>query len=452
MTTLERLENGVNEISRTSQADVRWNYYKGKHTLPFAPRGVNQEYMELRKQARVPLIRLALRLPVQRLRLGGIRSGIDGATDTNTWKAYNKNKLATKSRTLYTHALALGYGVVSVWRGEEAPVIKVEDPSHLYLHFSEEDPDVIEYVVKSWMEGEVEVAYLYEPDTITRYERLENQSYWTEVFQIENELGRVPFVLFAPERDADGTCNSVVDALIPMQQAIDTMRFNLLLAAQFAAFRQRVIVGYDPVLRDDEGQVIPKTDEHGNPVTDKDGNVVPLVAPSPQVGVDRFLAFAGENTKVFEMQESDLTNYNAALDQLINVFASVAQVPAQYLIGEFKNVSGDLMTATEATLRSFVYATQQAFSDSWREVWELASLAQGEDYATEVIWMDAAPKSLAEIADATSKMVPNGAPINMFLAMLDNADQTSIDKWVADGKNALGRAMSNDLAAQFGDA
>lgn len=449
--TTEKLLHGIDQISQHSEADRRWGFYKGIHDLPFAPHGVNSEYMELRKQSRVPLIRLAVRLPVQRLRIGGWRSSGTGGNDVKTWEAYAANKLATKSRTLYTHALAIGYGVVSVWRGENHPVIKVEDPAMLHIEFSKADPDEIEYVVKHWVEGNRDVAYVYEPDTITRYVRVEKND-WEVNRQFDNDLGRVPFVVFAPERDADGTCNSTIDALIPMQKAIDTMRFNLLLAAQFAAFRQRVIVGYDPVIRDNNGNIQYETDADGNVVTDKDGNSIPLITPSPRVGVDRFLAFAGEGTKVFDMEESDLTNYNAALDQLINVFASVAQVPAQYLIGQFKNVSGDLMTATEATLRSFVFATQQAMSDSWREVWELASLAQGEEYAPNAIWMDAAPKSLSEIADAASKMVPNGMPIQAFMAMLENADQVAIDEWAKQGKDALSRALSNDLAQQYGDA
>ena len=449
MTTLNKLEHGIDQLDSHTDADRRWNYYKGNHDLPFAPAGVNYEYMDLREQAKVPLIRLAMRLPVQRLRVGGIRSFENNTTDTEAWKVFIHNRLATASKTLYTHALVLGYGVVSVWKGENFPSIKVEDPDKLHIEYRTDDPSQIDYVVKRVMNGDEERAYVYEAETITVFTRHVDQTVWDEGKVYKNDLGRVPFVVFAPERDADGTCNSMVDALIPMQKAIDTMRFNLLLAAQFAAYRQRVIVGYDPVVRDGQGNPIVQTDDDGEPITDGNGNAIPMLTPSPKVGVDRFLAFSGEATKVFDMQESDLKNYTVALDQLVHIFASTAQVPAQYLVGEFKNVSGELMTATEATLRSYVFATQQAGSDFWRDVFEMAGEAQGQTYGTEVIWQDASPKSLSEIADATSKMVPNGAPITMFLSMIENVDQAQVEQWHSEGKNALTRALANDLSRQF---
>lgn len=435
----DRLKEGLDAIAATSKADWRWKYYQGNNELPYAPKGVNNEYGELREQASLPLIRLAVRLPIQRLRVAGIRADVDAGNDDLTWRLFTKNRLQTASRLVYTHALALGIGVMSVWRGDEVAEVNVENPLNLHLHFDPLKPTRIEWAVKVVDDN----AWLYTNETIYQY--VNNGSGWELVGGVPNKVGRVPFVIFAPERDADGTCNSMVDSLVPMQRAIDTMRFNLLLAAQFAAFRQRIVVGYDPVLRDVDGNVVYKTDAEGNQITDGDGNPIPIINKPGKAGVDRLLVFPGHETKVFDLEESNLTYYKAALDHLISSFASVAQVPPQYLVGDFTNVSGDLMVATEATLRGHLGALQAAFSDAWQEVFELASLAQGEDYAENVIWADAEPKSLGQIADAAAKMVPQGMPISVFAQMLPGANQHDVTRWVAEGKDDLMKQLESEL-------
>lgn len=438
---LDLLEIGLENIGSHGDADKRWKYYKGEHDLPYAPEGVSDEYHEIREQSRIPLIRLSIRLAVQRLRVGGFRADLQASNDDATWKAFLNNRLATKGRLVYTHAMALGYGVFSVWRGEEEVEINVENPLNLYLHHDPANPSRLLYVVKYLPDSET--AYVYTGDTIHRYGK--DGGEWFLEEEMDNPIGRVPFVVFAPEQEADGTYNSMIDSLVPMQRAIDTMRFNMMLAAQFAAYRQRVVVGYDPVVRDADGNVQYKTDNNGNQVTDGDGNPIPIISKPGKAGVDRLLVFPGEDTKVFDLQESNLTYYKAALDHLFNSFASVAQVPAQHLAGDFKNVSGDLMQATEATLRGLLSSLQSTFSDSWHELWELASLAQDKDYANYVIWMDAEPKSLLQIADAASKMVPNGAPISLFMEMLPGANQHDVKRWIQEGEDDLQKKLAADL-------
>jgi hypothetical protein len=446
---------------------TRWDLYKGEHDLPYAPYGVNQEYLALREMARVPLVRLAVRTGVQRLRVDGVRLGGADDRDKATWKVWQANHLDSLQRLVYVHGAVFGKGIVSVWPNAadpDLPHIKVEDPRRVYVHPDPMDPFRPLWAVKTWQEqrqdafGRVytaQCATVFAEGFVWRYET-ESPSAATEVGSwelvdvMDNPLGRVPFVVFAPEMDADGETLSMVDPLVPMQRAIDTIRFDLLLAAQFAAYRQRVVVGYDPVMRDDDGNVIVKKDAEGNPILDDNGMAQPVTATPGRVGVDRLLVFPGADTKVFDLAESNLANYVTALDMLLATFAATSQVPAQYLAGDFKNVSGDLMVATEATLLSLVKDLQTAYSDSWETVFSLANVARGEaelPLGTEVVWADEAPKSLAVVASAMSQMVPNGAPARMFLEMLPGATQAKVERWMGMSGDALQRALAGDLAA-----
>lgn len=441
-------------------------YADGKHELPFAPQGVNVEYEALRDMSPVPLIRLALRTPVQRLRIGGIRTGASESTDKATWDVWQFNRLDSRQRIVYLDGLVYEKGgVVSVWPNAadpDRPFIRVEDPLRVHVEPDPEDPFSALWAVKRWAETATtplgqkydrQVVLVYSDGFVWRYETTGPSTAYELVDVFDNPLGRVPFVRFVPEVDSNGSGTSMVDALIPMQRAVDTIRFDLLLAAQFAAFRQRVVVGYDPVLRDEEGNPVVQKDAEGNPILDANGMSQPITASPGRVGVDRLLVFPGDSTKVFDLDESNLANYVTALDMLLATFASTAQVPPQYLVGDFKNVSGDLMVATEATLLSFVTDLQTAYGESWEQVFTLANIARGASelpLATEVVWDDASPKSIAAIGSAMAQMVPNGAPARMFLEMLPGATQQKVERWMGMSQDALQRALAGDLAAMTG--
>jgi hypothetical protein len=178
-----------------------------------------------------------------------------------------------------------------------------------------------------------------------------------------------------------------------------------------------VAVGYDPVVRDPDGNVVYQKDTLGVVVNDPiTGQPIPLVHPGGRVGVDRLLVFPGADTNVFDLAESNLQNYVYSLEMLVATFSSVSQVPPQYFLGKLDgNLSGELMTATEVTLQSLIKDCQTQFGESMESVAQLVGVAIGDedlvDPESEVIWDETAPANLSEIGDFASKMVPLGYPM-----------------------------------------
>lgn len=459
------LHEGLDRLQKAEPDNkTRRRYLEGNHELPFAPEGVNAEYEELQKSAPLPLIRLAVRTPVQRLKAGGVR--FDGADDVDerAWKVWKANNLDARQRIVYTNALVYPRGgIVSVWPNDanrESPLIRPESPWDTWVEPNPDDPFRPLWAVKrvqrpgtptqSGVVPTVTDAWVYTDPVIHHFQAEGISAGWRYVGQVANPLGRVPFVVFLPEHDGTGNAVSYVDPLIPMQRAIDALRFDLLLAAQFAAYRQRIIVGFDPVLRDPEtGEPVYRRDEQGNVILDENGLPVPIIVKPGKASVDRFLVFPGDATNVFDLPESDLKNYVVAHNMLVATFSSAAQVPPQYLVGDFKNVSGDLMTATEATLRSFCNDLRTSFGEGWDEVFRLEALARGaaEPEQVEVSWLDAEPKSLEQIASAAAQMVPHGAPLEMFLEMMPGATPQMVKRWMAMSRDALSRAVAGDVSA-----
>lgn len=456
---VDYLQEGLRRLADAKpQWQVRQDAYEGRHELPFAPEGANSEYMALREMAPLPLIRLAVRTACQRLRAGGVRTAKGPEFDKELWRIWDRNNLGSRQRIPYTDGLVHDRGIMSVWVNKDdraTPIIRPESPNAVHVEADPSDPFRSAWAVKTWSEkvtGEPDrtVSMLYLPD---RWIKFVGQGSKTpeQADSGTNPLKRVPFVTFVPEIDAVGSSPSMVDALMPAQRSIDTMRFNLLLAAQFAAFRQRVFTGYDPVVRDENGNPVIKRDEHGEPILDANGLEQPVVASPGRVGVNRALVFPGEATKVFDLNESNLGNYVTALDMLVATFAAIAQVPPQYLIGDFKNVSGDLMVATEATLRSLVTDLQTAYGESNKEVIRLAAIARGDNPDSlsdlEVDWSDADPKNINQLASAAAQMVPNGAPLKMFLEQWPGSTPRTVERWMADAASEMSRVLAGDFAA-----
>lgn len=454
-----RVEKGLAALQDASPVfENRKKAYAGEHKLPFAPEGASSEYLELRQMASLPLVRLAVRTASQRLRSTGVRTAAGEEFDKGLWRVWAANRMRSRARICYVDGLRHDRGIVAVWpnpKRPDMPVVRPESPESVWVESDPADPFSSIWALKRWTERDsdgraVSVAVLYTADSWTKFSG-PGDSRMQEVAGGKNPLGAVPFVTYVPEIDALAEGTSYVDALMPAQRAVDTMRFNVLLAAQFAAFRQRIATGYDPVVRDENGDPVPMSDASGEPILDEHGQAVAMVKSPGKVGVDRMLVFPGVDTKVFDLAESNLSNYITVLEHLIATFASTAQVPPQYLVGDFKNVSGDLMVATEATLTSFVDDLQTSYGESDKEVFRLIEIARGGDGSRcddlEVDWAPSAPEDVQQIASAAAQMVPNGAPLQMFLERMPGANPRTVERWMAMAADEMQRALGGDFAA-----
>lgn len=447
MTTLmDLLMQGVAALD---QGQPLWqeedDFYRGKHARPFAPEGVNREYRELQEMAVAPWLRLVAKAPVQRLRVDGFRTDSTSDADMQVWKNHWKaNRLDARQRIVYIDAVKHGRGIVSVMRdikNRERSKILVESPRDVIVVYDDIDVFTPVWAVKRWSTVEgvtnmsagtpVENAVVYTPQKWARFRRV-NAAAWEERTSGRNPVGRVPFVEFLPEQDSLGRPISMLRPLFPMQRAIDTMRFDLLLAAQFSAYRQRAVTGFDPVLRDADGEIIWRKDSSGKIVTNHNGQQVPMLADMGRPGVDRMQIFPGSDTKIWDLAESNLGNYVGTIKMLVQQLAAIAQVPPQYLLGDMANLSGEALDAAESTLGSLSDDLKREFGSSWEDVISLADRSVGGDglsLASEVIWGDAVAKSFGVVVDGIVKLIGSGFPRAAAWEMLPGATQVKVDAW-----------------------
>ncbi|RZT87469.1 SPP1 Gp6-like portal protein [Pseudonocardia sediminis] len=457
----DRLDIGLARISAKQPGyERRTAYYKGNQDLPYAPEGVNAEYLKLREQAVANWLALAMDTPIQRLRAEGFRTGRDDEADVATWnEVWQPNKLDSRQRIPYTDAFLHGRGLMSVWPNQKArksPLIRPENGKRVHLEPDPDDPWTTLWSCKTYtvddrppsrlilpagVDGQTsrQVGVVYDDESWFRFERggmsgSITPGAWSLVKAGANPLEDNPFVAFDNRQDADGEPTSALEQLMPQQDAINTIRFQTLLAMQFSAYRQRVFTGYDPVLRDEHGAIVPQRAEDGTVLLDANGQPLPIVTSPGRVGVDRALVFPGADTKVFDMPESNLSNYISVLTEFLTDLFATGQVPPQYLLNRMSNLSSDTLTAAESTLQSLISDLKRWNGESVEQVMRLANRARGEqfeDLASEVIWAETETKQFAVLVDGIVKLVSGAEfPVQAGYELLPGATPQKVERWL----------------------
>lgn len=467
---LDRLLRGERELKKKRPAlEKRERYDRGDHDLPYAPEGINAEYDDLRKQAPANYIGIAMKAPVQRLRADGIRTGLGKDADKAIWAAWQSNRMDSRQDLAYASMLKHGRGLVSCWPNLENKAKPIMRPESLELVHVEMDPDdaftplwaVKVYTVQEssplaqtvWLPDSITatktIGIVYDATSMMRFEKdgYLPTSGWTKVSEGTHPMRRVPFALYDFQVDSKGQPWSAMDALIPQQDAINTIRFNTLLAMQFSAFRQRIVTGFDPRATDKDANFLYRKNDDGSPVVDEHGRAVPILNTPGRVGVDRLLAFPGGDTKVFDLAESNLKNYIEVLSSFLVQFFSTAQIPPQYLLSQMANLSGDALAGAESTLASLVKELQLAAGEGNESLAELAWYAMGNttEFApeAETIWADAEARSFSQIIDAIVKLISQGFPKRAAFEMIPGATSSKVERWMDMAEN---EAFANRLA------
>jgi len=454
---LDRLLRG-NRAIKQKQKTVRRReeYVHGVQDLPFAPAGINEEYEDLRQQAPANFLDIAMGAPVQRLRADSIKTNLGEEADTAIWNGmWQANKMDTRQSLPYLSMMMHGRGIVSCWPNKvdkTEPIVRPESYELVHVEMDPDDPFTALYAVKVYEIEEANqlstlilpstvttkktVGIVYDSNSMTRFEKggLSGTGSWEVVLEGTHPMRQVPFALYDYNPDSKGVPWSALDPLMPQQDAINTIRFNTLLAMQFSAYRQRIVTGFDPRATDEQGNFLYKKNPDGTPAVDANGNAIPILNSPGRVGVDRLLAFPGGETKVFDLPESNLANYINVYDKFLTTFFSTAQIPPQYLLSQMANLSGDALAGAESTLASLVAELQLAAGEGNEDLSKMAWYAMGNTQkfasTSETQWADAEARSFAQIVDAITKLISVDFPHRSAFEFIPGATKTKVDRWM----------------------
>ena len=408
----------LNKKLDTKQARMKLyeDYYLGDHRLLFATSKFRKTFGDLFGSLAVNFCLLVVDAERERLNVEGFRHPDDteDTADREAWRIWQANKLDARSSVAHAEALSKGESYVLVWTNPlrpDTPLIRVQDARRVVVEYDDGDADMRSAALKRWHDTDSKREYctLYLPDRLEKYQSAEvrefsstftptrEEGYWTrrsvegEAWPLPNPMGVVPMVpmLNNPLLSVEG--RSEIAAVIPIQDAINKLVADMLVASEYVAFPQRWATGIEvPV------------DSEGKPLEPFKAGPGQLWVADVVQGLDQPI-----DPKFGAFPQADLNPYTSAIEMLVQHIASITKTPPHYLLGQTGSFpSGESLKATETGLTAKAKGAMRYFGEGWEEVIELGFKAIGQDRTGfETIWGDPESRVLSEVTDAVGKQV-----------------------------------------------
>jgi hypothetical protein len=361
----------------------------------------------------------------ERLRVEGFRFGDEPADDA-AWEIWQRNGLDAESDMAHVDAIKLGcvYALVGPDdAGKAAIQVEAADKAVVAI-----DPARGRHRLaglRSWVdEWGVQHCIVYLPDSITWYTKASANAPWQEELPTTaNPLGVVPLIPLpnAPTL-TDRLGRSDILRVIPLQNAVNKLCGDMIVASEFAAYPQRWATGID----------IPTNPDTGEKMTAQFLG-----------GADRVWTVPAADAKFGNFNVSDLGIYVRAVEMLIQHVAAQTRTPPHYLLGQSGAFpSGESLKATETGLVAKVRRKMLSFGEGWEEAMRLAFTIEGErDKAAmvdaEVIWGNPESRMIGQTVDAAVKLQSLGVP-RPALWEFTGASPQQIARWKVDGNPESG--------------
>lgn len=391
---------------------LRWDaYYRGDQPLAFASSKFTEAFGGRFRAFSSNFCALVVDGTRERMEITGFTMPNQRSTK-KAWRIWQENDMDAFSQIAHTEALikSVAYTLVEPTRG--TPRITVEDPFDAITESDPRDRRTRRAGLKRWMDDDGHLAViLYLPDRIWK---LRSLSPWRhgadyrlvpaptdgEPWPIPNTLGVVPLVPLINRPRLHGSGQSEIDPVMSNQDAVNKYRADALVAAEFAAFRQRWAIGLD----------IPEDPKTGRPIEPFKAAVDRLwVVPPPDPDDPN-----PSEVRLGEFAATDLTPYQTMIESEVGAISSISRLPYHYLLGQPQAVppSGESLKSSEAGLISKVKTQEIHFGEGWEETARLTLLAVGDpsgaDRTARTEWRDPETRNEGVRADATMKVYSAG--------------------------------------------
>lgn len=413
---LDRLNTRLDDRQRV--LTLYDDYYNGRQRLSFATSKFRETFGNLFAALAVNFCLLVVDAENERLKIEGFRMGADDTdADKEAWRIWLANRMEARAPIAHAEALSKGESYVIVWNNPATPgtpLIRVQDARKCIVEMDDGDADTRMAGLKRWIDHSgYENATLYFPDRIEKWiaraalskgtagpTGKRGDDYWVkrnvsgEDWPLPNPLGVVPVIPLANNPMLDLCGRSEIDAVIPIQDAINKLVADMIVASEYVAFPQRWATGIDV-------PVDPITQQPLEPFKAGPGR---LWIADAVPGLDQPI-----EPKFGSFPQANLDPYTSAIEMLVQDIASITKTPAHYLLGSSGSFpSGESLKATETGLVSKVKSASRQFGESWEEVMRLAFRIAHDNRTISdnaVIWGDPESRVLSEVTDAMGKQV-----------------------------------------------
>jgi hypothetical protein len=412
-----------------------WEYYDGDQPVVYASSRLREIFRNVDARVVENWCAVVVDAVADRLRLQGITAAEDKPATELLNELWQRQRLQLEAKSVHEAVLAIGEAFMIVWPGEAAegsqPVqIYYNDPRLCHVFYDPENPRAKQYAAKWWIDGELKRRLtLYYPDRLVYYisqGKATSVTTWrsfqpADPSEAPNPFEAVPVFHFRLEsRVIKGELANV----ITIQNAINKLLLDMMVCAEFGAFRQRWVIS----------------------------NAGDLVALQNAPYEHWFIPAGdglGQPTSVGQFDASDLKNYTDAIEKLAADIGRITNTPKHFLFAQGGDPSGEALIALEAPLNKKVQDRIDHLTPTWREVAAFALKVAGQEVDEQGIAVSWAavetiqPKTQAEIRESSTRA---GIPLVTALRR-EGWAQADLDQMAKDKKEASAQGQSSLAAA-----
>lgn len=345
------LERAFKALSGKQQHYVTlFDYLDGRAPLVYSTARLREAFSTLNAAFRQNWLSVVITAALDRITLKGW--DIDQKDLQDTLEAvWNANNLGLEASQVHEAALVTNESFVIAWPDDENKIqVFWNAPWLCHLFYESDNPRKKTFGAK-WYRDEETSRYLltlYYPDHLEYWATKETQSQPTSAAAFEpnadmptapNPYGEIPMFRFCVNARSR---NGELDNLLTLQNAVDKLLSDMMIAAEYGAFKQRYIIS--------------------NADTSDLKNAPNLVWNIPAGDG------TGQQTSVGEFQGADLEKYLSAIDKLANSIAIISRTPKHYFYNAGASLSGEALIAMEAPLNKKVAKFEASFGVVWEEL------------------------------------------------------------------------------------
>jgi hypothetical protein len=340
-----------------------WQYYDGDQPLTYSTERLDEIFRGLKARFTQNWCAVVVDAMLDRLNLARwqVAGSDDAAARLN--ELYQETELHLDSEDAHLAALVCGEAFIVAWPNEDDGTVEAfyNDPCLCHIQYDPANPRRKLWAAKWWeaSDGTYRLTLYYE-DRLEYYgtrKAARQVSNWKafepgDPPQAENPYGVIP--VFHLRRTRRAVTSELANAIRP-QDAINKLLADMMVAAEFGAFRQRWAIS-----NADLGTLKNAPNE-----------IWSLPAGD---GV-------GQGASVGEFSQTDLGVYLNAMDKLATSIAIITRTPKHYFFAQGGDPSGEALIAMESPLNRKCQRCIDVFGATWRQVGAFLLTLDGWDVA-----------------------------------------------------------------------
>jgi hypothetical protein len=399
-------------------------YYDGDHNLAFASEKFLEAFGGLFDAFADNWCQVVADAPEERMSVQGFRVADEVKVDDDAKRFWEENDMDLQAGMGHLDGIIGGAFYTTVWVGDKdnVPEITVESAANATILCHPKNRRRRTAGLRAYLDDDgFEHAELFYPDEVYLFRSRTKRTaggisdpmrlQWDIEDMVDaakdldssgrmvNPLGKVPIVEFVnrprltTSRRAGWATHSELGAVIPIQDAVNKLFSDLLVASEFAAYPQRHLTGYEPV-----DELDPET---GKPT----GRTID---PNFVSGPGKVWWLEDPEAKFGSFDVADLGGLVSAIDMTVQHIASISATPPHYLSASADRLSGESIKSAESGLIAKTRRKCRTWGAGWEEVMRLAGgIANKTDLekadSMETVWADIETRTESEHMDALSK-------------------------------------------------